>query len=143
MRIALPPSPGLWRTPPAIPIKSRALQLPSRQSRPGPGRHLFAAFTQGQRQGNMPASMAQARHQIGRKRLRAPPRPPAACAPSCRVRSANVTSKMAFAMATPTAIIAPMNDWMLSVEPQSHNASATPAITAGTADTAMIASRTD
>ena len=45
--------------------------------------------------------------------------------------SANVTSRIALAMATPIAMIAPMNDWMLSVVPVSQSISTTPAITRG------------
>ena len=48
---------------------------------------------------------------VGRRRR--PRRSPAA--PSRRARSAKVTSRMALATATPTAMIAPMNDWILSV----------------------------
>ena len=73
-------------------------------------------------------------------RRRPPPRP--SCRPR-RSRSAKVTSKMALATATPTAMIAPMNDWMLSVVRVTNNINTTPDSTAGTAATEVNASRTD
>ena len=67
--------------------------------------------------GSMPAIMAQVVMRIGRSRLAAPST--AAVAPPRspwrRRLSANVTSRMALAIATPTAMIAPMNDWMFNV----------------------------
>ena len=50
---------------------------------------------------------------------------------------------MALATATPTAMIAPMNDCTFNVVRVRSNAAATPHSTAGTADTATNASRTD
>ena len=50
---------------------------------------------------------------------------------------------MALATATPTAMIEPMNDCKFSVEPVLNNATITPESTAGTAATAVSASRTD
>ena len=70
------------------------------------------------------------------------PAGPAAC-PARRLRSANVSSRMALATATPTAMIAPMNDCVLSVVPVANRARATPASTAGTVATTSSASRTD
>ena len=63
--------------------------------------------------------------------------------PRRRLCSANVTSRMALAVAIPTAMIAPMNDWMFSVEPVSHSINTTPATTAGAVDTDTKASRND
>ena len=50
---------------------------------------------------------------------------------------------MALAIATPTAMMAPMNDWMFNVVPVSSRATATPASTAGVVSTATRASRND
>ena len=50
---------------------------------------------------------------------------------------------MALAVATPMAMIVPMNDWMFSVVPVSARAATTPAITAGIAEAEIIASRSD
>ena len=47
------------------------------------------------------------------------------------------------ATATPIAMIAPMNDWRLSVVPVSQSATTTPATTAGVVETTTSASRTD
>ena len=83
----------------------------------------------------MPAIMAKLVIRIGRRRCLAPSS--AACresAPWRRAFSAKVTSKMAFAVATPMAMIAPMNDWMFIVVPVASKASDTPASTAGAAD---------
>ena len=63
--------------------------------------------------------------------------------PAARDRSANVAKRMAFAVATPRAMIAPMNDWRLSVVPVASSITATPASTAGTGATATSASRGD
>ena len=60
-----------------------------------------------------------------------------------RARSAKVTSRIAFATATPTAMIAPMKDWMFSVVPVSQSVSTTPASTAGTVETTASARRND
>ena len=61
--------------------------------------------------GSMPAIMARLVIRIGRTRLAAPSTAAcAAVAPSRRRCSANVTTKMPLAMATPTAMIAPMKD---------------------------------
>ena len=94
--------------------------------------------------GTMPASIAQLVMRMGRSRPCAPSTAAsAASAPPRRLRSAKVTSKMALATATPMAMIAPMNDWMLSVVPVRSRNTATPATTAGSAATATTASRTD
>jgi hypothetical protein len=92
----------------------------------------------------MPAIIEKLVMRIGRSRLR----PPSTAAISAsllwiRLRSANVTSRIAFATATPTAMIAPMADWMLSVVPVKYSVSTTPAITAGTVETTANASRND
>ena len=88
--------------------------------------------------------MAQLVIRMGRIRLCAPSMAAAAEAtPLWRLRSANVTSRMALATATPMAMIAPMNDWMFRVVPVAQSATATPAITAGTAETETSASRAD
>ena len=50
---------------------------------------------------------------------------------------------MALAMATPTAMIAPMNDWMLSVVRVRYSISTTPATAAGAVETATSANRSD
>ena len=70
--------------------------------------------------GIMPAIIAKLVIRIGRSRSRGALDAglvPRRCPPR-RLRSANVTSRIAFATATPTAMIAPMNDWMLSVVPR-------------------------
>ena len=89
--------------------------------------------------------MAQLVIRIGRSRPSAPKTAAsAASAPSSRRRrSAKVTSRMAFATATPMAMIAPMNDWMLIVVPVSQRAMTTPQTTAGAVEMATRASRTD
>ena len=94
--------------------------------------------------GTMPAIMAQLVIKIGRSRARpaSTPASPAA-APSVRCRSANVTSRIALATATPMAMIAPMNDWMLSVVRVASSISATPATTAGIVVSTMSACRSD
>ena len=62
----------------------------------------------------------------------------------CRRRlSANVTSRIALAIATPTAMIAPMNDWMFSVVPVRKSITTTPAIAAGAVETVTSDSRHD
>jgi len=61
--------------------------------------------------GIMPAIIARLVIKMGRKRLCAPSTAAAsAAAPPRRLRSANVTRRIAFATATPIAMIAPMND---------------------------------
>ena len=50
---------------------------------------------------------------------------------------------MAFATATPIAMMAPMNDCTFSVVPVTQQRQATPASTAGTVDTTTSASRAD
>jgi hypothetical protein len=50
---------------------------------------------------------------------------------------------MALATATPTAMIAPMNDWMFTVVPVSKRARATPPITAGVVEMTTSARRID
>ena len=85
--------------------------------RPAQGAFCWPDSPRAKAMGNMPAIMAQVVIRIGRKpagraldgRRRRPARPAAAGF------SANVTSRMALAIATPTAMIAPMNDWMFSV----------------------------
>ena len=63
--------------------------------------------------------------------------------PVCRAFSAKVTSRIALATATPTAMIAPMNDWMFSVVWVMYSAKATPATTAGVVATDTNASLND
>ena len=59
----------------------------------------------------MPAIMARLVIKMGRRRLAAPSMAAVAeAAPPMRWHSAKVTSKIAFATATPMAMIAPMND---------------------------------
>ena len=61
--------------------------------------------------GIIPASIAKLVIKIGRRRLRAPSIAAShGSRPSIRLRSAKVTSRMAFATATPIAMIAPMKD---------------------------------
>ncbi len=92
----------------------------------------------------MPAIIARLVMRIGRSRLAAPSTAAAfASAPARRARSAKVTSRIAFAIATPTAMIAPMNDWMFSVVPVSRSATTVPAITAGVVDVTISASLND
>ena len=62
---------------------------------------------------------------------------------SSRWRSPKLTSMIAFETATPTAMIAPMNDSMFRVVRVTQSASTTPARTAGTDATAVRASRND
>jgi hypothetical protein len=94
--------------------------------------------------GSIPASMAQLVIRIGRSRLAAPSTAAArADSPPRRRSSANVTSRIAFAIATPIAMMAPMNDWIFKFEPVNHKASSTPAMTAGAVETVASASRTD
>ena len=73
--------------------------------------------------GSMPAIMAQVVIRIGtqpapcaldRRRVAASPRPTLRVGARRRL-SANVTSRIALAIATPTAMIAPMKDWMFNV----------------------------
>src|SRR4030095_14469034 len=63
--------------------------------------------------------------------------------PSRRRCSAKVTSRIAFATETPTAIIAPMNDCTLSVVPAPPNASTTPRSTAGIIERITSEARSD
>jgi hypothetical protein len=81
---------------------------------------------------------------IGRRR---PPAPSIAAAsasiPSRLFCSANVTSRIAFAADTPIAMIAPINDCMLSVVPVIHRAMATPVMTAGIVERITSDTRTD
>jgi hypothetical protein len=68
--------------------------------------------------GTMPATIARLVIRIGRTRPLAPSTPASSAGtPPARALSAKVTRRMAFAVATPTAMIAPMNDCKLSVEP--------------------------
>ena len=57
--------------------------------------------------------------------------------------SANVTSRIAFATATPIAMMAPMNDCTLTVVRVASSISTTPASTAGTVEMTTNASRSD
>jgi hypothetical protein len=66
-----------------------------------------------------------------------------AALPARRCSSANVTSRIAFATATPMAIIAPMNDWKFKLVPVSNRIKSTPQITAGTVDNTTNASFND
>jgi len=92
----------------------------------------------------MPAIIAALVIRIGRRRSRTAWTPAwAADCPAWRALSANVISRIAFAVATPMAMMAPMKDWTLSVVPVIQSAVATPAITAGTVDTTARASQTD
>ena len=92
--------------------------------------------------GIMPAIIAKLVIRIGRKRLAAPSTAASASAvPETRLRSANVTSKIAFATATPIAMIAPMNDCRLSVVRVIQSVSTTPAMTAGIVRTTASDSR--
>ena len=63
--------------------------------------------------------------------------------PCTRACSANVTSRMAFATATPIAMIPPMNDCTFSVVPVTNSISTTPISTAGTVETTTNARRND
>ena len=94
--------------------------------------------------GSMPATIAQLVIRIGRSRLAAPVTAASGtAAPPTLLRSANVTSRMAFATATPIAMIAPMSDSMFSVVPVIRSATATPAITAGIVSMTASESRND
>ena len=82
------------------------------------GRVLLPGFAPASAIGSMPAIMAQVVIRIGRSRLPAPSTAAAVAdwpRRAGRRLSANVTSRMALAIATPTAMIAPMNDWMFNV----------------------------
>ena len=63
--------------------------------------------------------------------------------PWVRACSAKVTSRMAFATATPIAMIAPMNDCTFNVVRVTANIKTTPISTAGTVETTTNASRSD
>ena len=95
--------------------------------------------------GIMPATMAQPVMMIGRSRpLAAVIAARSAGIPSSRrCRSPKLTSMIALDTATPTAMIAPMNDSMLSVVRVIQSASTTPVRTAGTDATAETASMGD
>ena len=113
--------PGAWRTSPAArsSVASVAPISPPITARPS-GAVCSPPSPRPSAIGIMPAIIAQAGHQDrpqpARPRLRPPPR--GTGMPSTRLRSANVTSRIALATATPIAMIAPMNDWMLSVVPR-------------------------
>ncbi len=86
--------------------------------------------------GIMPAIMARLVIRIARNRLRAPSTAASdALAPASRLRSAKVTSKMALATATPTAMIAPIKDWIFKLVPVAQSIRTTPAMTAGVVET--------
>ena len=72
--------------------------------------------------GSMPAIMARLVIRIGRSATGCPVTAAASagCPPVRRLSSANVTSRIALATATPMAMIAPMNDCRLSVVPVSE-----------------------
>jgi hypothetical protein len=92
----------------------------------------------------MPAIMARLVIKTGRNRLRAPSTAASpAPAPVNRLRSAKVTSRMALATATPTAMMLPIADWILSVLPVSQSITTIPASTAGRVDNTARESRTD
>ena len=92
----------------------------------------------------MPKIIAAAVIRIARSRLPAPSRAASRTGLfSCRARSAKVTSRIEFATAMPIAMIAPMNDWMLSVVCVTSSISSTPQSTAGTVRTTASASRID
>ena len=93
--------------------------------------------------GIMPAIMAQPVMMMGRSLpLAAVTAARSAGMPSSRRwRSAKLTSMIAFDTATPTAMIAPMNDSMFSVDRVSASATTTPQSTAGTEATAATANR--
>lgn len=94
--------------------------------------------------GSMPAIIARLVIRIGRSRSAAACRAaPSAGRPPRRSRSANDTRRIALAVDTPRAMIAPMKDWRLSVVPVIRSATATPTITTGAPDTAISASRGD
>ena len=96
-----------------------------RRSRPGPaGRSARRLRRAPSAIGQHAGDHGTARHQDGPQPARPPrPRHPTHSPRRAGRRSANVTSKMALATATPIAMIAPMNDWMFSVVPVSHRAS--------------------
>ena len=92
----------------------------------------------------MPAPIAQVVMRMGRRREVAEERAEAAgSAVRRRSRSAKVTRRMALAMATPTAMIAPIADWRLRVVPVNFSARTTPASTPGTAAITTKARRRD
>ena len=85
--------------------------------------------------GIMPAIMAMLVMSTGLIRVRAPSSAAAAEErPRTRRSSANVTSRIAFATATPIAMMAPMKDCMFKVEPLTRRATITPHRTAGTVE---------
>ena len=90
----------------------------------------------------MPAIIAKLVIRMGRRREVAPVSA-AAESPLIRARSAKVTRRMAFATATPTAMMVPMKLWRFSVVPVSQSVSATPASTAGTVEMTTSERRTD
>ena len=92
----------------------------------------------------MPEIIAAAVIRMARTRLRAPSSAAFnGSAPPFRLNSAKVTSRIAFATATPMAMIAPMNDCTFNVVPVTSSISRTPHKTAGTVATTVSARRTD
>lgn len=83
--------------------------------------------------GSMPQIIALAVMRIARKRLVAPSWAASrdARCPSNRLRSANDSNRIEFAIAIPIAMIAPMNDWTFSVVRVISSMSSTPHNTAG------------
>src|SRR6185436_18930156 len=92
--------------------------------------------------GSMPAIIAALVISTGRRRARAAATAGSA-SPVRRASSANVTSRIAFATATPIAMMAPMNDCTFTVVRVASSRRTTPASTAGTVDTTTNARRTD
>jgi hypothetical protein len=94
--------------------------------------------------GTMPAIIAALVIRTGRMRARAASIAACNAVPACgRKCSANVTSRIAFATATPVAMMAPMNDSTFNVVRVKASIKTTPINTAGTVDTTTKASRND
>ena len=92
----------------------------------------------------MPAIMARLVISTGRSRSTAAARAASAAgAPFTRFCSANVTSRIAFATATPMAMIVPMKLSRFSVVPVISSISTDPASTAGAVETTISASFSD
>ena len=94
--------------------------------------------------GIIPQIIAVAVIRMARNRPTAPAREAAVTSvDSCRCCSANVIRRIEFATEMPTAMMAPINDWMLSVVPVSNSINITPARTPGTTDSTARGRRTD
>src|SRR6185437_11688018 len=106
------------------------------------GRRLVPAFRETEAMGIIPAIIATLVIRIGLSRWPAASRCTEA-APERRSSSAFVIKSTELAMATPTAMIAPIYDWMFKVLPVIKSRKSDPAITAGITDKVANATRKD